>query len=149
VADVDAFDKTHILRGRPVIKIGGIPELISEPKVWASVWHQSKAELLFEWITKHPGTRPLPWWLFDHKKERPVIHPMAPETEAIVRKQQTYLGLLHTSILHGHGSGGEMWPFQEPEEDYLERLGLLTGSERAALEADNDLDDDDTEALED
>jgi hypothetical protein len=140
---MDSFDASHILRGRSLIRGAGIPDLIEDPTVWKSVWEQSKAELLPEWVAKHPGTRPLPYWLFDHKKERPVIHSMRPDVEARVRKEQTYLGLLHTSILHGHGAGGEMWPFQEPEEGYLARLGLLTDAERAALDADDDDDEDD------
>jgi hypothetical protein len=138
VADLNSFDKAHVLGGKSLIKGAGIPDLVGDPALWKKVWEQTKAELLPEWIAKHPGTRPLPWWLFDHKKERPVLHPMASQTEAVVRKQHTYLGMLHTSILHGHGSGGEMWPFQEPEEEYLERLGLLSDSEVEALEDDDD-----------
>jgi hypothetical protein len=136
---MDSFDKAHILSGRTLIKGVGIPDLIDDPPLWKKVWSQSRDELLSEWLGQKPGTRPICWWIFDHGKERPVLHPMAPAAEAVVRKQQTYLGILHTSIFHS----SEMVPFQEEESEYLERMGLLTPAERAALEADDETDDDD------
>ena len=136
---MDEFDKWHVLRGRSLIKGTGIPDLIEDLTTYEAVWNRSKDELLPEWIAEKPGTRPLPWWLFDHGNERPVINPMQPESEAAARREHTYAGFLHTSILHGYGARkGEMHPFQEPEEDYLERLGLLSYAEREALESDDD-----------
>jgi hypothetical protein len=140
---VDTFEKAHIFGGRSLIRIPGvITDLADDPESWGEIWSELREELLPEWIAEHPGTRPLAWWVFEHQNERPVLHPMRPDAEATVRKEQTYLGILHTQIAHGYGApDGELWPFQEGETDYLDRMGLLEMAEREALEAEENDDD--------
>jgi hypothetical protein len=101
---------------------------------WAEAWRYHGERLLADWIEKYPGSRPWPWWVFEHGQERPIVNPMPAESEASVRRDYTYFGIVHSSILHGHGAApGQMVPWQEPEVDYLARMGLLTPGEREAL----------------
>jgi hypothetical protein len=121
-----------------------------DPEIWREGWEQHRETLLAEYIAENPGMRPWPWWIFEHCQERPIINPAPPAVEAQFRKHGTIFGFLIANISHGHGaSGGGLVPWLEPETDYLERMGLLTDSEiaileaeRAAVEADDDIDDD-------
>ena len=122
-----------------------------DSEIWREAWELHGEDLLVDFIAKYPGCRPWPWWVFTHGQERPIVNHAPPEVEAQFRAENTIFGYLHSSILHGHGRSGELVPLQEPEAEYLERLGLLTDSEIAALEADDDDqaddDDDDDEAF--
>jgi hypothetical protein len=108
----------------------------ADPAPWKAAWKYHGVEILAEYIAAHPGRRPWPWWVWDHGQERPIVNPMGAEQELQAREQYTIFGVLVCGIEHGHGAApGEMHPWLEPEEEYLERMGLLTDGERKILSA--------------
>jgi hypothetical protein len=121
-----------------------------DPEIWREAWEAHGPDLLEEYIAKSPGRRPWPWWVFTHGQERPIVNPVPPAVEAQFRADNVIFGYLHSSIEHGHGANGRgLVPWQEHQTDYLERHGLLTVAELEALEADNDLGDDDEGSFDD
>ncbi len=106
-------------------------------------WDAVRDDVLPAFIEKHPGRRPFAWWLFDHGRERPLYRERLEGfcTEEQLRREQgrgdsSRFGFLHTQMW---GSKGY---FQEQEEDYLARHGLLGRDElrlvRAARRAENE-----------
>jgi hypothetical protein len=133
VIELDAFQEWALLFGHldGTVLLSRWPA--DDPEPWAAAWDCHGERLLAEWIEKHPGSRPWPWWIFEHCQERPIANPMRPDVEAGLRDRARF-GYLHTTILHGHGAPpGVMLPLQEPEVDYLDRNDLLTPREREVL----------------
>ncbi len=99
----------------------------------ADWWAQNGERITEEWIARHPGSRPWPWWCWDHGKERPVINPdHDPACDFAVRRD-SFFGFVHSGVFSvQRGADGKLShsPWQEPEADYLDRRGLLTETER-------------------
>jgi hypothetical protein len=128
VAELSFGQRYHLERGFLMLSSFGD---LSEFKF---AWRLHRATILPEFIAANPGRRPFGWWLLDHGRERPVTASWASPAEVegfrhggrVERK----FGFLHTSILGGDGLGE---PLQEPEDEYLARLGLLGAAELQAL----------------
>ncbi|MFH1419620.1 MAG: hypothetical protein ABII12_15195 [Planctomycetota bacterium] len=109
-------------------------------------WELLRDELLPKWIEEHPGTRPAAWWLFDSPQRRRRTdskpHPFAnPERRARVEEWRRD----HPDV--AARDAYRLWfgkpaclivlddfdAAYEPERTYLERLGLLTEDEQAAI----------------
>ena len=120
--------ESELIHGRPMLGKGchGDIELLRE------AWEIHRDVVLPEYIAKNPGCRPFAWWVLEHGEERPIIQDL-PEGEKYFRRQYERYGFLH-SMLYG---GPDFGPFQEEEWDYLDRLGLLSAEEVAAIEAEN------------
>jgi len=111
-------------------------------------WQQLKGELLPAWITRHPGSRPAAWWLFDAPERRQRIdgkpHPFDnPERIAAVKAwrakysdvanreaEKMFFGLPTCGIVED-----DSLAIYETELAYLDRLNLLTDAERKAIAA--------------
>jgi hypothetical protein len=127
LAELTRDQEYHLTRGS--FFFDGIPDRAD----FEAAWEEHGERLLAEWVEEHPGTRPFAWWLLDHGEERPVTAdgPNAAGWEAAARAEakRHRFGFLHTDFIPA---------LQEPEEDYLRRLGLLSANEEAALAAGND-----------
>jgi hypothetical protein len=133
IDDINAELRFCLMYGCPGDDFGRGELSWDEPEPWAEVWEQFGDEVTEEFIAFHPGRRPWPWWVFTHGKERPIVHPLPPESEAAARRHSTFFGHLHSSILHGHGTPpGVLWSWQEGESEYLSRHGLLGPGELEA-----------------
>src|SRR5262249_14989647 len=95
-----------------------------------SAWAIHGEQVTEEYVRESPGRRHFAWWLLTHGRERPIVADWADRAwvEAWGREENA-IAYLHTSIFGGRG----FEPFQEPEESYLDRCGLLTAEERRAL----------------
>ncbi len=132
LAHLDAFGEFALTHGRDMLGGSGFGDGVDQ---LAEAWELHGERIAAEWVAEHPGSRPWGWWVFTHRKERPIVHPMPAEVEAAARRHHTRFGFLHAGIRHGHGAPpGELWPWQEDETAYLERRGLLTAAEKAALD---------------
>jgi hypothetical protein len=81
------------------------------------IWAYHGERILAEWIAKRPGTRPWCFWVFDVEAERPILKPLDPETEAMVRGHSSFFGVLVNDF------------YQESEVSYLRRNNILTDTE--------------------
>ena len=102
------------------------------------LWEELRDELLDQWISEHPFTRPFAWLLFDAKEPRlrTVGEQRIESLEAAQKRGLGEYRLCHFENLNRRlgaeetrGSEGE-W---ETEKQYLCRLNLLADSERALL----------------
>jgi hypothetical protein len=66
---IDAFEAAHFCSGRALIRGLRDPDLVDNPELWAQIWERFRAELLPDWIARHPGDRPAAWWEFDCVEE--------------------------------------------------------------------------------
>ena len=122
-------------------------------------WLQLRGEILARWIKEHPGTRPWAWWNFNSPERRRRIdggiHPFDnTERQAMVerlREQNSAracegkYGMPDTQTCHDpcslwFGKPCIIFPATddhlaayESEQNYLDRLGLLTDEEREIL----------------
>jgi len=102
-----------------------------------SAWQGVQDELLPQWIAEQPGTRPWAWWLTTAPERRRCVageeHPdngYSKPHPAEVPYWRLFFGKPScTRVVNGR------LPEYETEADYLNRLGLLTDEERAALDA--------------
>jgi hypothetical protein len=100
-------------------------------------WEYHGERITNEWIAKYPGSRPWPWWVFDHGQERPIINPMEAAEELREIERSSYFGFVDSGIFTARSEpGGKLVgvPWLEREVDYLDRHGLLTEDERLRLE---------------
>lgn len=120
LAELDPMLRWDLESGRSL-------EQFATPEDLANVWDSLGDELLAEWITANPGTRPWAWWVCEHGQERPVTGSWA--TPAVVAKHraESRFGFLHSDIWSGRET------LQMPEWEYLHRAGLLTDDELARL----------------
>jgi len=117
IAELDKSQKHRLLRGGeffgPAFP-GGEPE---ERRAWEA----HRQELLSEHIEKNPGTRPHAWWRFE-----------APEPRQRIRQGPKALGpptFYGVPAVHD----GNAFHLYESQFQYLDRLHLLTESERDVL----------------
>ena len=109
----------HLEAGTSIIDFSGF----KTRERFAEAWELTRETIMCDYVAKHPGRRPFAWWLCDHKQERPII-PQMLGGEPLTRERllswdsrhKEYFGFVHTRTYPA---------FQEYEEDYLERLGLL------------------------
>src|SRR5262249_43497698 len=130
LAELSPFQRRHLEQGHPLVPGEGY----GRREDFEAAWRLHGEGLLEEWIEAHPGTRPFAWWLLDHGKERPVVAPWATTEE--VRRPRAEPGrfhFLHTEVYSGRRPDGRLQPLQEPEDEYLERLGLLGEDELAQV----------------
>ena len=83
-------------------------------------WSDYPIRTMTEWITKHPGCRPLAWWAFDAPEPRILEDPTPVESSWLLTN---YRRAPH------HGES-----IYEREVDYLRRHGLLLGDELKRFE---------------
>ena len=96
-------------------------------------WELVRDDVLPAFIRKYPGRRPFAWWIFDHGKERPLSRKFMKEigiTEEMLRfdkpkNREARFGFVHTRMFNP-ATGLHL---QEPEEEYLDRHGLLEPGE--------------------
>ena len=101
----------------------GDPYFPMDDRELAALWTAHRAEMLAEWITSRPGTRPFAWWKFEgvpQYGERLTTQRWTREHERH-RERWTTGGILHT---HCRPS------LQESEPAYLFRHGLLATEEQ-------------------
>jgi hypothetical protein len=98
-------------------------------------WSHDGEQITADWIEKHPGTRPWPFWVFDVDEERPIINPDRDPGIDRAMRRDTFFGVLHTGIMTAIRTpeGLVSVPWQEPEAHYLASHGLLADAERAIL----------------
>jgi hypothetical protein len=124
--DIEELDDSRLYElqtGHPLISVMSFD---GDVELMRLAWEIHGEDVLADFIAEHPGRRPFAWWLFDHGKERPIVADWPTWTPEVLasHRSDTY-GFLHTEIFGGRS----MEPLQEPETDYLRRLGLLTESE--------------------
>jgi len=86
------------------------------------VWHKYGDEVLKSWIAEHPLTRPWSWWLVDAPEPRKRLVPDK-------HYWKDWKKFSHGIPENRRDSEKEF----ETEAQYLERLGLLTESEKKLL----------------
>jgi hypothetical protein len=119
--------------------------LTSEPEQRAA-WAELGPEIMAVWLRLNPGTRPDAWWHFDAppgelRRCLNGVHPFddpehVAEARRIRAEYPTGLDLMETSCGKPRYIGRKQFELvYETQADYLERLGLMTTTERAALAA--------------
>jgi hypothetical protein len=114
-------------------RVGVAAVIGGDLEMFKQAWNLHREAILEEWIERRPGTRPLAWWICDHGHERPFVKEPVEGREEFRRRYERF-GFLHTSVWQGPLE--EWGTIQEPETDYLRRMGQL------ALEEITDDDDD-------
>lgn len=106
-------------------------------------WEDLRDELMADWISKHPGTRPLAWWTFEAPERRRCInrelHPHDEPTRLEWEAKQEPTHAEHSrrltrgrpSIIAGPDFKLDPYPRYETELEYLRRLNLLVPAELA------------------
>jgi hypothetical protein len=127
LSELSADQRQELETGRPFF--GGFKR---DRAALEEAWDLHGEAILAEFIAKHPATRPFAWWLLEHGQERPIVHPEPGPQEQLDALRVRTWNFLHTSILWGPL---DQWgPLQEPEPDYLKRLGLLEPGEYEAYQ---------------
>jgi hypothetical protein len=134
---IDAFEASHFCSGRSLIRGLSEPDLADNPELWAQIWERFRAELLPDWIARHPGDRPAAWWEFDNCEEiledetvpeflnrLGLIEPE--ELDAIREKAQDL-----AAFNRGRKGGGPNSHYNPPDDIHLFAInhGLLTPEE--------------------
>lgn len=113
-------------------------------------WEKMREEILAEYISQHPGTRPWAWWHFEAPEPRRMVGDpkevgLEPDDSPPDRsyKWKLYFGMprnfrfLTKCIVSGFGLNSEndarFESLFETQAAYLERLGLLMPEERRTL----------------
>jgi hypothetical protein len=127
LAEIDFNQKQQLLTGRPFAwdLFGQLPTRDDFEQAW--LIHGEKLTAAF--VQENPGMRPFGWWLIDHGIERPVVGQQWFTDEYREKLRAQGYGYLHT---HAYG-GPNFEPYQEEEQDYLFRHGLLTVAEMEQL----------------
>jgi hypothetical protein len=117
---LDREQERTLLHGRGFFR----EPAFADEESFAAAWEIHRDRLLPEWIAAHPGTRPAAWW----KREHHIPHPpfIDPADEGHCSPRALF-------VRHG-----EIVSSTEDEADYLNRIGLLTPEEVAALEAEDE-----------
>jgi hypothetical protein len=108
-----------------------------------AAWNELRVPFMRQWIAEHPGSRPWAWWEFDAPERRQCVNDVHPfdrpdrwrETDRLCCaeiQRRTYSLWYGCPALLGPGDFDCRF---ESQPDYLDRLGLLTAQERAAIEA--------------
>jgi hypothetical protein len=117
----------------------------SDEEAKRQAWEASRAELLREWIGRHPGTRPWAWWAYDapeggRRRRLNGVHPFdCPKRRAHVNKiakqpdaAPDYLEQMHKlsfGVPNAYCVEDDWKAEYESEADFLKRYGLLTSAE--------------------
>ncbi|MBN2559398.1 MAG: hypothetical protein JXQ75_00510 [Phycisphaerae bacterium] len=117
-----------------------------DPDAMRGAWETLRAELLPKWIAAHPGTRPYAWWVFDAPERRRRTDGRPHPFDNIERNtkvndwRQKYTDVADREAYKlWFGKPGclmvldDFHAVYEAEAEYLDRHGLPTEDERAAL----------------
>jgi hypothetical protein len=114
------------------------------------VWETLRDDVLLAWVAEHPGTRPALWWERDAPRSPLGTYP-GWYYDGRLPLPRRRMGGTGTPAFEGLAYAPEFergvparWagvdptdpPSYESEAEYLGRLGLLTGHERARLDRD-------------
>jgi hypothetical protein len=128
-------------------------------------WQEVRDEVLGDWIGAHPGTRPFVWWRLEASEPRRRLGGVGtPKHEVLAYYPELRFGIpvswvdaweveyyngrardihgnrIGTEYTEGHFTGRPIDPKDPPqyesEATYLDRYGLLSAEERAALPGD-------------
>ena len=104
--------------------------------LFAAAWQTHGAELTRDWVCRIPGTRPWAWWYFDAQAPRAVVRGPELVLRAVepggwdwVWRQQHGV----PAMVQARPPGYIGPPTVESQAAYLDRHGLLSVGERAAL----------------
>jgi hypothetical protein len=124
----------------------------SDDATWRAAWEDLREELLPKFIAKYPGHRPWAWWRYDspppHRRRRIGAKPhpfdnherkVHIERLTLQRPTANEIGSQLYELWFGKPASviglDDIQAEYESERDFLERHGLLTDAERAALGA--------------
>jgi len=133
VENITVSRRQELLRGRPFL-IGRTASFMGDVDHLRAAWEIHRDDLRKQFINTNPGERPFAEWLFEivpKYGERPVLV----ERNTVTEQDATMYGILHSSVRCVGIGGGWDDTYQETEESFLDRHGLLTDAERAALAA--------------
>ncbi len=112
-----------------------------------AAWEELREPLLRRWVKDNPGTRPHAWWLYDAPERRRrvdgVQHPfdnrkrkeyVAKWAADYPREAEQNAYRLSYGKPNAFCVSDDFTAEYETEAEFLQRLGLLTGAERQALE---------------
>lgn len=103
-----------------------------------TLWNANRAELLAEWITDRPGSRPWAWWKWDapEPRRRRLGGTGRPWASSLSFGLPTYwrrAGEMETLLAAFEPIDPADPPTFESQAAYLDRLGLLVEGERERL----------------
>ena len=111
-------------------------DVVLERARHAAMWAEHREAFLAEWISTHARSRPFCWWKYSALAPRRVVRgaellmPVrAPDDWEWVWREN--FGI--QAFVQCRPSGYVGLPLVEAQGEYLDRLGLLTQAERAAL----------------
>ena len=112
-------------------------------------WSISRKKILKSWIDAHPGTRPYAWWCFDAPETRQRVGGTGTPKHEVLKYAATCVfgiprywitpqdtGILGRAVHKGKPVDKNDPPLFESQATYLERHGLLSDKEIAALPED-------------
>ncbi len=113
----------HLHTGEPMICSLGFAD-VDEMK---AAWGLHREDVMDRYREEHPaGTRPFAWWLFEGVPkygERPIV---SKQWQEQYRQNWERYGILNVDV----------WPpMQEPQPDFLRRVGEIDGDEWADVQA--------------
>lgn len=109
------------------------------------LWNESEEEILSNWISGNPGTRPSLWWKYDFPEPRQRIGGIGTPSHEVLAVEACYEFGLPTSWIsefeerhHFETCKGKAIDFNDPplfesQTAYLQRHGLLISSEEKYL----------------
>lgn len=102
----------------------GMLESFPDVETMRAAWEIHREQIIEEWITEKPGTRPFAWWLFEGVPRHGERLTTAAWTSFYGgnRRLHELHGILHTQYFP---------PAQEEESKYLLRHGYLSPEEQA------------------
>jgi hypothetical protein len=120
-----------------------------DPDPVKTEWTISRKIILNAWISRHPGTRPYAWWCFDAPETRQRVGGTGtPKHEVLKYAPVHVFGIPRywvtskdTGILTRPGCKGKALdtsnpPLFESQAAYLERLDLMSDTEKSGLPGD-------------
>ena len=114
-------------------------------------WFKLREEFLAQHITRHPGTRPWPWWEFERHEPRQID----PSRRRHWRAQHDRVAVARSTdpekIAQRRASldriAIQMKFYLESQTSYLRRLGLLTAEEKQQLSSETTPEEEDSSYL--
>ena len=107
-----------------------LPEPFEDEDDARRVWALHREELLADWTSNRPGTRPWAWWAFEATEPRKIL---------AIKRQPSGDSRYQPPLRARKLSFGVPWPWYdwlqvESQAEYLRRLQLLTDAELEALD---------------
>lgn len=112
-------------------------------------WSIARKKILSSWIDEHPGTRPYAWWCFDAPGIRQRVGGTGTPKHEVLKYAPAFVfgiprywitaqdtGILGRAVHKGKPLDINDPPLFESQAAYLERNGLLSEIEKAALPED-------------